>query len=147
MVTPVSTVIAESPSSASSSFILPTIFLDVVVSVVFAREEPTSESSVLTSADKVFNALVIETLSALSLKPPSFPELSAVILSKATPPALISLIAPVSVFAVVVKVVCGLAPISESNSLIAKTKLESREVVNLARPPTSSPIKFTLSLN
>ena len=89
---------AESPSSASSSFILPTIFLDVVVSVVFAREEPMSESNVLMSADKVLSALVTVLLSVVALKPPSFPELSAVNPDKEPPPAFNSLIAPVIVF-------------------------------------------------
>ena len=84
-----------------------------------------SESNVLISADKVLSALITVLLSEEELKPPSFPELSAVNPDKEPVLADTSLIAEVSVFAVVVKLVCGLEPMSESNSLIAPTKSES----------------------
>ena len=120
------------------SFILPTIFLDVVVNVVFARADPMSESNILTSADKEFNAPPTVVRSALSLNPPSLLALSGVNpTNEALPAVCISFTAPVIVFEFVFKVVCGRAPMSESNSLIAPTKSESTVVVNLARPPTS----------
>ena len=136
---------AESPSSASNSLIAPKIVLAVVVSVVFAREEPTSESNILRSVDKEFNALPVVFLSALSLNPPSLPALSAIkLVSDAPPEVCNSFIAAVRVFVFVVKVVCGLAPISLSNSFIAPTISESIIVVNLPVAPTSLDIVFIL---
>ena len=107
-----------------------------------------SESSVLTSADKEFNAPPTVFRSALSLKPPSLFALSGVNpTNEALPAVCISFMAAVIFFVFVFKLVCGLAPMSESNSLIAPTKSESTVVVNLARPPTSLPIVFVLLTN
>ena len=107
-----------------------------------------SESNILTSADKEFNAPPTVVRSALSLNPPSLLALSGVNpTNEALPAVCISFTAPVIVFEFVFKVVCGRAPMSESNSLIAPTKSESTVVVNLARPPTSLPIVFVLLTN
>ena len=71
-------------------------------------------------------------------------ELICVLLAESSLPSN-SLAAPVRVLASVVRLVCGLAPMSESSSLIPPTISESTVVVILPLQPTSAEMMLTFS--